>query len=323
MPVQGTKNQGPGNLPAGLLSLIPFLVVLLSWLIWRQQLPDQLTTQWSGSEPTTEQPTVVVVIVCLGVTLVAGLIALISGFAPVNESDSARPFLIGGMISGIVTGAWFVLASLGLAGESAIGRPVGWGLLALLAAGFGFLPFFVAHKAITDETDDTYEINAASVGATEAIAWSGRTVAPTFIVIAIGAIGGAAALAGISGAGGWDGAALSSVVVLGVLAVFSVIFAAVRVSVDRRGIRVVSLTTGIPLKTITPNRVAQVHVTNVNPLSWGGWGYRLMPGKSAIIIRGGEGISVTLTNDKEFVVTVTDADTGAEVLAGLVGAGRS
>jgi hypothetical protein len=57
----------------------------------------------------------------------------------------------------------------------------------------------------------------------------------------------------------------------------------------------------------------------VNPLAeFGGWGWRWgADGRVGVVLRAGEGIQVTRTNGKRFVVTVDDAQTGASVLAGV------
>ncbi len=67
---------------------------------------------------------------------------------------------------------------------------------------------------------------------------------------------------------------------------------------DWRGLKVVTWIMSISLKTIPLNAVKSVHTTRVDPLLWGGWGYRIRPGSSAIILRTGPGLIVTLTPQK-------------------------
>jgi len=70
-------------------------------------------------------------------------------------------------------------------------------------------------------------------------------------------------------------------------------------------------------KSIGLSRIRTVRSEPVNPGSWGGWGYRVMPGRSAVVLRAGEGVVLTLTNGKEFAVTVDDSATLASVLGSL------
>ncbi|WTW92220.1 hypothetical protein OG216_02020 [Streptomycetaceae bacterium NBC_01309] len=48
---------------------------------------------------------------------------------------------------------------------------------------------------------------------------------------------------------------------------------------------------------------------------FGGWGYRMRPGRSGVILRSGEVLSLDPATGGTFVVTVADARTAASVLA--------
>lgn len=61
--------------------------------------------------------------------------------------------------------------------------------------------------------------------------------------------------------------------------------------------------------------VCDVVVLEVEPLAYGGWGYRLLPGLRAVVIRRGEGIRVSFHNQPDLVVTVDDAPLAALVIA--------
>ncbi len=92
-----------------------------------------------------------------------------------------------------------------------------------------------------------------------------------------------------------------------------------RVSADRRGFIVKGLF-GWPRRRIPLDRITEVAVVDIDPTrEFGGWGWRWSgDGRSGIILRAGEGIEVTQSNGKRFVVTVDDAKTGAGVLAALL-----
>lgn len=98
-------------------------------------------------------------------------------------------------------------------------------------------------------------------------------------------------------------------------------FIRLRVSVDWRGLRVVSLF-GIPLKRIALDQVAVVEATEVRPMDWGGWGYRVMPGRSAVVLRSGPGLVVTTAADKQFAITIDDPEQPAALLQALAGRAR-
>ena len=84
-----------------------------------------------------------------------------------------------------------------------------------------------------------------------------------------------------------------------------------------RGLRVTSLLFAIPLKRIAPEQIAQVEAPVPEPTQWGGWGYRIMPGRSAIILRKGPGMVITQRNEKQFAVSLDQPEEPASILLGL------
>ncbi|MEK8144810.1 hypothetical protein NKH18_34340 [Streptomyces sp. M10(2022)] len=51
---------------------------------------------------------------------------------------------------------------------------------------------------------------------------------------------------------------------------------------------------------------------------YGGWGYRVRPERSGVIVRSGEAIVARLSNGRDFAVTVDDSATGAALLNTLI-----
>lgn len=103
-------------------------------------------------------------------------------------------------------------------------------------------------------------------------------------------------------------AALGFVLMLGL--------SSVRVVVGAHGVRV---TPGIGWTHVTIQlaSIDRVEAIDVNPLRWGGWGYRgglRLFGRAAWVVRGGEGLRLDLTDGRVFVVTVDDASEAAAVL---------
>ncbi|PHQ47961.1 hypothetical protein BLA24_31350 [Streptomyces cinnamoneus] len=92
----------------------------------------------------------------------------------------------------------------------------------------------------------------------------------------------------------------------------------VRVTVDRHGLTACLPWLPRPRLRIPLARVASAQARHVDP--WkdlGGWGYRVVPGRSGLALRSGEAIVVALTTGSEFVVTVDDAATAAALLNAL------
>lgn len=77
----------------------------------------------------------------------------------------------------------------------------------------------------------------------------------------------------------------------------------------------------IRVRRIDLKEIAQAQVALIEPSDWGGWGWRLVPDGSALVLRRGEGIVVTYPNGRRFAVTVDDAATGAGLINGLLARG--
>ncbi len=69
-----------------------------------------------------------------------------------------------------------------------------------------------------------------------------------------------------------------------------------------------------PRKHVPLARIAAVHAADISPLQWGGWGYRIGPGRSAVVLRGGPGIVVELVDGRAFAVTIGDPEPGVALL---------
>lgn len=91
-----------------------------------------------------------------------------------------------------------------------------------------------------------------------------------------------------------------------------------RVTVDRRGLSVAPWFAPRPRMRIPLERIAQATSREARALGLGGWGYRLQPGRSALVLRSGDALFLRLVTGKEFVVTVDDAATAAALLNTLV-----
>jgi hypothetical protein len=94
----------------------------------------------------------------------------------------------------------------------------------------------------------------------------------------------------------------------------------VRVSVGPTGLRAGFGPLGWPRLHVALAEVTSVSVEDVVPMVYGGWGYRVVPGVRAIVIRGGEGLRVGRRGRSDLVITVDDAEVAAGVLAAHVAA---
>ncbi|ONH31563.1 hypothetical protein BL254_22905 [Protofrankia sp. BMG5.30] len=110
------------------------------------------------------------------------------------------------------------------------------------------------------------------------------------------------------------GSGVFGLVIIVVVAVPLASFIRLRITVDWRGLRIVSLLLHIPLKRIPLNKIRAVETMEIRPSEWGCWGYRIMPGRSALVLRAGPGMVVTNIDGKQFAITLDDPETPAALL---------
>lgn len=97
------------------------------------------------------------------------------------------------------------------------------------------------------------------------------------------------------------------------------VFLSIRVTVDRRGVRIGSGLASRLGKTIPLERISGARSQEISPLrDFHGWGYRVLPDRSGVVTRSGEALTVELASGREFVVTVDDSETAAALLNTLV-----
>lgn len=110
----------------------------------------------------------------------------------------------------------------------------------------------------------------------------------------------------------------SAAVLLLIVGVVPASFTRPYVSVDRRGITVSGMLPW-PRIRVPLDRIEAATSRDINALAeYGGWGYRIRPGRTGVMIRSGEGIVARLVDGREFAVTVDDSATGAALLNTLI-----
>jgi hypothetical protein len=99
-----------------------------------------------------------------------------------------------------------------------------------------------------------------------------------------------------------------------VIGLVSLVFSFVRVLVGPTGVQVRVGLVGWPRRTLLYRDIEDATAERVVPMAYGGWGWRRRPGRTAVVIRDGEGLRLRLTSGRLFVVTVDDAERGAGLI---------
>jgi hypothetical protein len=141
----------PRALAAALLTVVPFLTFAVSWLIWRDELPASLTTQWDADGPSSFAPTWSVAGPLAALTLVAATVGVSAAFGRGTDLVfKRRVFIWVSMVAMAAASMWVALAAVAVSttrdGNSTMG---GGFLLAFpIAALYGVVVFFVAQRPV-------------------------------------------------------------------------------------------------------------------------------------------------------------------------------
>ena len=103
-----------------------------------------------------------------------------------------------------------------------------------------------------------------------------------------------------------------------------VFFTSIRMTADRNGVRIAYGLLGWPVQRIRLQDIRVASSLKLDPMSWGGWGYRgslRVARRAAVVLRGGEGVKLELSGDRVLAITIDGADEAAGVINDLVSAG--
>jgi hypothetical protein len=95
-----------------------------------------------------------------------------------------------------------------------------------------------------------------------------------------------------------------------------VVFSQVEAHVTNDGMRV--RLGGIPVRRFPLEEISSAAMIEVDPVGFGGKGWKVLPDKTALILRAGEAMAITFLEGQQFVITVDDAPTGSALLNGLI-----
>lgn len=307
---------------AALTLWVPAAVMVATWLRWQERLPAELPTHWGSGGPADAATTASVFFGwLLGVALSAALLGTILILVPISGKWVQRAIgAAAGATAAFVASMWLgsTVPSLDVTDPFTVELGA-WILLTFVAPCYGLLQLFLLPPGKTPpvDTQNTIVVEPMPHTPSHTVAWS-RTVSSWLLLsvavmmLAIGVALFAPPLArdGIASVGWTLIPYLAAVLLVAV-------FCAFRVTVDWRGFRITSLLLGIPLKRIAPADIAAVDAATLEPMQWGGWGYRIMPGRSAIILRKGPGLVITRRNGKQFAITLDHPEEPASILLGL------
>lgn len=285
------------------------LWVIVAAILYRNAVPERLITSWTAgnaSEPT------LTLAAFSGIFL--GLVSGLGWLLLLLARNLPRPGLAHG-VGAVAHGMALFLATLHVgileanrtAVDGQVGFPTTWLLVALAAGALGGLVGWAVAPEGSSETPRVLEAAPLAIAPGEAVVWTGKAVASGWL-LAIPALLAATALLLV-----FSAEPVAAAIVVGAGVLFTTMLR-VHVVVGPRGMQVRGGPFGIVRTTVPLDDVTEVFAEDLDPLAYGGWGYRWLPGVRAITVRDGEALHVRRQDLPDLVVSVDDAPRGAGVL---------
>lgn len=298
---------------------LPSAIVLLTWFAWRDRLPAELPTHWSGDGPADSSTAAEAFwAAILTVTVLAALAGSVVTLARISGRWARRAIAASfGAAAAFAASMWIGSSVPALGVTDPLTVHLGpWILLALFSPAYGLVQLGTLppgeEPRVTDVRSE--QIAPLEVGPGQTVAWS-HTVTSRLFVTVTALMVALTVVIGFTVFRAVGGVTLTITLLVMILSTLLVAaFCGFRVTVDWRGLRVTSMLFGFPLKRIAPEQIDRVDTAVIDPMQWGGWGYRIMPGSSAIVLRRGPGLIVTQTDSRQFAITLDLPEEPAGVL---------
>jgi hypothetical protein len=289
-------------------AFIPATVVAATAAVFRDRLPDVLPVHWSGfGEADRFVSGRSLLWWMLGTAVSAGAVS-VAAIAAVRRRASAMGVVaLAAGVGAVAGGVWLTSAGTTLAADEPGTARLGWHVLWIPAA----VTWAVVYSRLVGGVCRYTRPASVPVVAGQSsgrAAWVAVLRSGLFVTVPLAA-------AGVIVAVGLTVEPLILPLVV-VPVVVLLLFNDLRVIVDRRGLRLIAGPFATVLKRIPLAEIVAAQAAHVDPMRWGGWGYRVMPGRSALVLRAGPGLVLRLTDGRQFAVTVDDPDTPAALLVG-------
>jgi uncharacterized membrane protein HdeD (DUF308 family) len=245
----------------------------------------------------------------------ASTVATVLALGRRDRRTGALLVLVAALLGPVLAAAWIETAVTALTGSARFEQ---WWTLVFLALGavsaaISVPPLWRSAAPVPVRAPPTLDVAPDA-----RVAWRSRVGSAWFLVSGIGAIVLGVVVAVLTASASVPAAVFAGAVML-VAGLASLVLARVEVTVDRRGLRVTSTGTRIPIMRVPLERIDSCGWEQVSPGQWGGWGYRISGRGVAYVTRTGPGIVVRLRGGGARVVTVADAERGAAALRTMIG----
>ncbi|MFC4852783.1 hypothetical protein [Actinophytocola glycyrrhizae] len=310
------------TLLAGAPQLLAVAPAALTMLVAWDRLPERMATRFAFDGSVTDdmsRPAMLVTTIGAGLVLsvVLGLTNRSTSGTRISRWDMPRLLVaVSWALAGFLGVVLFmvVVSNIDAPEPAAVTMSAVVLLYALGAAVVtGAVGALVAPRSATPPPGDR-EPPTMDLGPAEHVEWSRSITAPWLVVLGVVLL-----LAGLLL--GWS-AGWGAGVPLAVAGLLLSLLSSATVTADEHGVRVRFTPFGWPRLRVGMDEIESAVAEDVTPAQFGGWGYRVVPGASGLVLRQGPALVITRTSGRKFVVTVDDARTAARLLNGLRGRRR-
>lgn len=283
-------------------------VLALVALVFAPRLPEPIASHWDlAGTPDDSAELSWFVLVTLGLWAVLAGIGLMTGLAGAGRQAAGVALLVAGgvFVCGVLGST--VWANLDVP-DWQQARALNWQVFAVL--GVSGLAGAGGHRLAANGCAGRARFRgepAARLRAGEQVLWTSAVTNRPMLAGALVSLPAGGALAALGES--WVPGAVLVVCGLALL-----VLSSVRVHVSDRGLAVAFGPMGWPVRRIDVGEIAAARVERRRPVEVGGWGYRGLPGRATIMLRGGECLVVRRKSGGELGISVDDAERGAELL---------
>ncbi len=310
------RSFGPRRVAAVLVGLVPLVSLSIAGALLGPALGPRMASHWGGgARPDGYAATwpsfwifTGILVVLTAATLAAVFLLRRTGKIWAGLST---------MLTGFLSFAWVVPALATAAASSPGQATLGWRMLLLLApVACGVLvSVFVPSAPNARLPHPAPVLPPLSEG--DRLVWTATTgsllfTIPGALLLLIAAFGlGFVLITHTIGA-------IAAVIAVLLVGLSLLLMSQVRLSVDERGIRLVSVLFHIPLIRVRLGNIAAVTAETIEPMRWGGWGYRLSGNGLAYVVRKGPGLVVARRTGLGVAITIEHPEQAAAVAEALI-----
>ncbi|WP_436701667.1 hypothetical protein [Nocardioides sp. BYT-33-1] len=299
---------------AALVALQAPLWVAGVGLALRDDVPDPVPTHWDlagdvdGTLALAGFTAAVAAVVGLAALVALGLVAASARRAPLAALGAAGATWLAWLPAALYAATLFASADVARAEE--VRLPV---LPILLATLLPFLAALVVHRLLPGPVGSGRPVPVATASLAladgERVVWVGQASSRSLLVVGV--------VLGLGTAPLWF-AVWPAAVAAGLAAIAVAWVHVVTVRVDDAGVAVSWGPARWPRVRIDLADIASAATGDIEPLRWGGWGYRRSTQGRAAVARRGEGLVLTLRDGQRFAATVDRPEPAAELVNALV-----